>query len=151
MQCETDGVDVNMKHNGKKMALIAGAAAVMIGIGATPAFAEGTANSTLSAARPGYNSASWQDSHKDHNSTIAVLSNCSLPQSGGLEFDIELKLYDEFGGLPDQSVGTRIRSSCGIFSWGEMTRSDRYHWNLFALNGSASTAHSLNAKATTSW
>ncbi|GAA1493477.1 hypothetical protein [Curtobacterium herbarum] len=140
-----------MQNKGKHIALIAGAAAVMVGFGATPAFAEGTFSSTISGARPGYDSSSWQDSHNDSKSTIVALSNCSLPKSGGLEFDIELKLYDEYGGLPDQSVGTKARSSCGSFNWGQMTRSDRYHWNLFALSGSTSRVHTLNAKAVTSY
>lgn len=138
-----------LKKKGRTAALVAGTSAVLVVVGMSPAFAEGQFTSTLSGARPGYNSSSWQDSNTDSHNTTVAMTGCSLPQSGGLAFDIELKLYDEHGLFPDQSVGTRMRSSCGTFNWGHQTHSDRYHWNIFALSGSTSHIHSLNAHAVT--
>lgn len=115
---------------------------------ATPALAEGSWSSSLSGARPGFNSRSWQDSHLDHLSTTVAFSGCTYGNAGGLVKSTDLTLYDEFGLLPDQSVGTRS-SVCGTFNWGEQTRSDGYHWNIFALDGSTSSAHYINVSSLT--
>lgn len=117
-------------------------------LSASPAFAEGSWSSSLSSAKPGFNSRSWQDSHLDRTSTTVAFSGCTYGNAGGLTKSTGLKLYAEWGLLPDQSVGTRS-SVCGTFNWGEQTRSDRYHWNLFQLNGSTSTSHWLKVSSLT--
>lgn len=111
---------------------------------ATPAMAEGTLGQTFSQKAPGFNSASWQDSHLDHISTTVTLSSCTYYNAGGLVKSADLTLYDEFGLLPDQSVGTRS-TTCGSMNWGEQTRSDAYHWYLLGLDGSTDPAHQLSA------
>ena len=115
---------------------------------ATPALAEGSWSSSLSNARPGFNSRSWQDSHLDHLSTTFAFSGCTCGNAGGLVTSTELTLYDEYGLLPDQSVGNKS-SVCGTFNWGEQTRSDTYHWNIFALDGSTINVHYINVSSLT--
>lgn len=135
------------KH--KKVVGLVGAGLVVTAVlGATPAMAEGSWSSSLSGARPGFNSRSWQDSYLDHVSTTVAFSGCIYGNAGGLVTSTDLTLYDEYGLLPDQSVGTR-NSVCGTFNWGEQTRSDSYHWNIFALDGSASSAHYIDVSSLT--
>lgn len=138
-----------MAKNKKKMALL-GVGLVVAGIlGATPAIAEGSWSSSMSGARTGFQSRSWQDSHLDRNSTRLALSGCSYPGQGGLVNSISVTLYDEYGLLPDQSVGTRTAQPCGTLNWGEQTRSDTYHWTISALNNSTSSSGNINVSSLT--
>ena len=102
---------------------------------ALPAMAEGSWNSSLSSVRAGFSSRSWQDSHLDSDSTVATLSGCS---GSGLT----LNLYDEYGALPDQSIG-RITHNCGAFNWGTMTRPDQYHWTVDSVSSGSFSATSV--------
>ncbi|WIE73538.1 hypothetical protein [Curtobacterium sp. MCJR17_020] len=47
-----------------------------------------------------------------------------------------VRLIDERGWLPDKSMGTKV-NKCGRSDWGVMTRPDRYHWRIWALNGAS--------------
>jgi hypothetical protein len=134
----------------KKALALVGVGLVVTGVlSATPALAEGSWGSSMSGARPGFQSRSWQDSHRDHNSTRLALSGCSYPGQGGLVNSIAVTLYDEYGLLPDQAVGNRSVQPCGTLNWGEQTRSDGYHWTIFALNNSTSSSGHINVSALT--
>ena len=134
----------------KKSLAFAGVGAVVLSLLATaPALAEGSWSSSLSGARTGFQSRSWQDSHLDRNSTIVALSGCSYPGQSGLVNSIAVTLYAEWGLLPDQSVGNRTARPCGSLNWGEQTRSDSYHWTINALNNSTSSAGNINVSSLT--
>lgn len=62
----------------------------------------------------------------------------------------DITLYDEYGLLPDQSVGTRS-TTCGTMNWGQQTRSDAYHWYILGLDGCTCTIHQLSAHAAVSY
>lgn len=98
--------------------------------------AEGSWTSNISGWATGHSSRAWQYSHNDRASTRTVLSGCS--QVGDSRFhNVTMNLYNEMGWLPDQSMGTRT-VACGTANWGEMTRSDRYHFTLDKINGESS-------------
>lgn len=128
-----------------KFIALAGIGAVVVtALSAAPALAEGTLNQKFTQKAPGFNSASWQDSHLDHKSTTVTFSSCTYYYSGGLVKSAEVTLYDEYGLLPDQAVGEKS-TVCGSMNFGEMTRSDEYHWNLLGLDESTSYVHQLSA------
>lgn len=135
----------------KKVLALAGVGVVAVTLlCATPAIAEGTLYQTFSMKPPGFNSGSWQDSHFDHAITTVSFSSCTYYNAGGLVKSADITLYDEFGLLPDQSVGTKS-TVCGYMNWGEMTRSDGYHWNILGLDGNTSNIHQLSAHASVTW
>lgn len=107
-------------------------------VSASPALAEGSWSSSITNALTGFKSRSWQDSHKDHAATRTVLSSCTetwgTPKPVG---SVTLNLFDEKGLLPDKNMGART-SNCGTFSWGEMQRSDKYHFKLSKVAGYSS-------------
>ena len=131
-----------MKKKALSLASVGVVAATLLFAG--PAMAEGTLGQTFSQKAPGFNSASWQDSHLDHHSTTVTFSACTYNNAGGLVKSADVTLYDEFGLLPDQSVGTKS-TTCGSMNWGEQTRPDAYHWYLLGLDGSTTTIHQLSA------
>lgn len=117
----------------KLTALALGIAVGSSALAAAPAMAEGSWNSNLSGVLVGKSSRSWQDSHIDSVHTATTFSGCSASPSGFSSTVINL--YDEYGALPDQSVGQKT-NKCGTSDWGAMTRSDGYHWTIDAINGS---------------
>lgn len=123
---------------GRRVMTGVGVGVVAATLGALPAMAEGSWTSSLSGVRAGFSSRSWQDSHLDSASTVATLSGCT---GSGLT----LNLYDEYGALPDQSVG-RITHNCGAFDWGIMTRSDQYHWTVDGVSSGSFSASSVKQK-----
>lgn len=120
---------------GALVVLLVGGASVAA---ASPAMAEGSWSSSITNALTGFKSRSWQDSHKDHAATRTVLSTCTetwgSPKSVG---SVTLNLFDEKGLLPDANMGART-SNCGTFNWGEMKRSDKYHFKLSKVGGYSS-------------
>ncbi|MFT4123005.1 MAG: hypothetical protein QM635_04135 [Microbacteriaceae bacterium] len=82
----------------------------------------------------GFESRTWLDSHLDSADTYTTWSGCSTIYNAGWSW-AKVSLWDEFGLLPDQSMGTK-KNTCGKSNWGEMTRSDNYHWHINSWNGS---------------
>lgn len=114
-----------------RIALTLGATTAVLCAISAPAFAEGSWSSNLDASL-GFSSRSWQDSALDNVSTATSFGTCSV--SGPGFSSATLNLYDEYGLLPDQSVGSKV-NYCGTSDWGALTRSDQYHWTLDAING----------------
>ena len=127
---------------------VVGVSALSIGIGALPAFAEGNWSSSITGARVNFDSRSWQDSATDAADTVVDFSGCTAHFEPHDFTSTDLTLYDEFGGFPDQSVGSR-NNTCGQSNWGRMTRSDEYHWTIDAINGDNTIQPTLDVDSVT--
>ncbi len=125
-----------------------GVSTLSVAIGALPAFAEGNWSSSISGAAVGFSSRSWQDSNVDAAHTGVTFSGCSVDFAPSGFSSTDVNLYDEFGGFPDQSVGTK-NNTCGTSDWGRMTRSDQYHWTIDGINGDGSSQPRLNVDSVT--
>lgn len=120
--------------NGTRITLTLSATTAALCAISLPAFAEGSWSSSLDAPA-GYSSRSWQDSALDNVATTTAFSSCSV---SGVGFSsATINLYDEYGLLPDQSVGS-IVNYCDTSNWGAMTRSDQYHWTVDDYSGNGS-------------
>lgn len=108
----------------------------------SPAFAEGTINTSMSGAGKGFSSRSWQDSQVDSNDTTVTFSGCST--SSGVATNVTLNMYDEHGIFPDASIGTRA-NTCGVSNWGHGLNSDQFHYTIDGIAG----AYSVNVSAVT--
>ncbi|MDQ0538211.1 hypothetical protein QF011_000752 [Curtobacterium flaccumfaciens] len=117
-------------------ATVAGGVVAATVFAAAPAFAEGSWSSKLTGVAIGKNSRSWQDSHKDKVRTATTFASCRISGNAGGFRSATVRLYDERGLLPDKSMGSKV-NKCGRSDWGVMTRPDRYHWTITALNGSS--------------
>lgn len=125
-----------IKFSRRAAAAVSGGVIVATVFAASPAFAEGSWASKLTGVAIGKNSRSWQDSHKDKVRTATTFAGCRI--SGNLNGfkSASVRLIDERGWLPDKSMGTKV-NKCGRSDWGVMTRPDRYHWTIWALNGAS--------------
>lgn len=130
-----------MKKNNMALVAVVG---VALALGASPAFAEGSWNSRVVNARPGFDSRSWQDSRTDNKRTAVTLKNCVYGNAKGLVKSVGVRLYAEWGWLPDQDAGTKTQN-CGTYNFGKQNRKDRYHWNVFSIVNSTSKAHTISS------
>ncbi|WP_418516924.1 hypothetical protein ACNUCX_06880 [Curtobacterium flaccumfaciens pv. flaccumfaciens] len=128
-------------------AIVSGGVVLATVLAASPAFAEGSWSSKLTGVAIGKNSRSWQDSHKDRVRTATAFVGCRISGNASGFKSASVRLYDERGLLPDKSMGTKV-NTCGRSDWGVMTRPDRYHWTISALNG-ASYEPALRLSVTT--
>lgn len=133
-----------------------GAAVAVVGtLAVSPAYAEGSRTRDFTDANPGFNSYSWVDNQKDSANTVIKWSNCTKT-NGGKVTSIEVKLVDQWGALPDATVGDyrTINGVCGSSTWYKSSknytlRDSSFYWEFGAINGNWSL-HYLNgtAKAT---
>ncbi|MDT0182142.1 hypothetical protein Q9S36_18360 [Microbacterium sp. ARD31] len=130
-----------MKRFTKMLAASAGLALVA-GLAAVPAFAEGSRGpGDFWNARTGFSSGSWRDYQNDSNNTNVKLSSCSLTNGDTLT-SVQVGLWDEHGALPDAQVGAyKNLGKCGTASWTHTSssyilRNSTFHWALGNINGS---------------
>ena len=117
-------------------AVLSGGVVLATVFAGSPAFAEGSWSSKLTGAAIGKESRSWQDSHKDKVRTATTFGSCRMSGNAAGFKSASIRLIDERGWLPDKSMGTKV-NKCGRSDWGVMTRPDRYHWVIWALNGAS--------------
>lgn len=97
------------------------------------AYAEGSWNSSIYGALPGFTSRSWQDNNHDSASTVTYFQGCSL-RYGSLT-TIDVALYDKMGMFPDYRV-TGVNRNCGSYNFGRMTRPNEYYFKIERVNNS---------------
>lgn len=131
------------------------ALAIVGGLAMTPAYAEGSRTANFSDANPGFNSYHWTDHQTDSANTVVKWSSCTKT-NGGTISSIQVKLVDQWGALPDATVGDyrTIYGVCGSSTWYKSSknytlRNSTFYWEFGAINGNWNL-HYLNgtSKAT---
>lgn len=134
------------KRRTKLVALAAGIGIASGLLASLPAFAEGSWSSSISGARNGFSSRSWQDSHLDSVATVTTFSGCTVQYMPTGFQTTNLQLFDEYGLLPDQAVATKA-NTCGTTNFGTMTRPDGYHWTITSINNNTGTQPVLSVSS----
>lgn len=123
--------------------VISAAIASGILLASSPALAEYSWSSYLSAVGVGFSSRTWSDNALDQVATTVKLSGCSM-NTGGSFSSTTLNLYREYGVLPDVSMGT-ISNTCNTSNWGQSLGADTYHFTIDKINGSTSSTPRFSA------
>lgn len=115
-----------------KVATIIGASLLLWGLAAAPAFAEGSWNSSLSNAGPGFSSRWWSDNNYDANSTRVLFGSCQGGTNANyLVNRVNLNLWRDNGVFPDHNHGVTTSTCNGTWaSWGRMTSVGSYKWTV---------------------
>ncbi|MFF4950891.1 hypothetical protein [Streptomyces chattanoogensis] len=117
----------------KRVAAIGGIAT--IAMGATPAFAEGGFNSSISYWATGAESRRWHDAAKDSASTTVRLSGCTTPTNPGKSASATVAVYKDISFQPDRSYGSK--SVCGRTGYWGNPGSGTFYFSLSTINGTS--------------
>jgi hypothetical protein len=137
-----------------KVIVISTSIAVVAALSLTPAFAEGSRNASFSNVHPGFSSQFWADHQVDSANTVITWSNCTK-SNGTAVTSVEVKLVDQWGALPDATVGNyRTLGKCGSSTWLKNSsnytlRDSTFYWEFGRINGTWGVQYlSGNSRAT---
>lgn len=126
-----------------KAALVTGAVLAIVGLGITPAMAEGSYSADFTNINPGFTSQTWTDHQNDTDATVIDFVGC-YPSNGVGVSSLQVVLWDQWGIFPDAGVGpVKSTSGCGSFSWvhgssSYTLRDSTFYWELDSINHSGS-------------
>lgn len=129
------------------------AAAVLAGMTAVPAFAEGKWESSITGANTGFKTRTWEDKNTDNKSTTFGGRNCTagpIPasESRPKSFTMQLIRYDTW--TPNEKYAKKVIPCKGTtfydVSWGNKGKG-KFGLTLVEINGSDwGYGHPLNVK-----
>jgi hypothetical protein len=142
--------------NRKTVGVAATLLVALVGLAASPAFAEGSYGpSAFNNANEGFASNYWTDHQNDTTATKIQLNGC-YKSNRVIVSSVELQLVDQWGLLPDALVGLpKSMSSCTYVSWAYSTskytmRDSSFYWQLNKVNGSGGNIY-FNGFATATY
>lgn len=128
-----------------RMAVAVAAGAVLTGVLATPALAEGRWSSKVGGAAPGFQTHTFKDRNKDNTATTFKQSGGSV--ASGKFRNVTWQLSERHTYLPDKNRGRKTFGN-GTGNWGSRKKdgSHDYRFGLIYING-ADWGNQFSAKS----
>lgn len=137
----------------QKLLIVVVATLAIVGVGASPAFAEGSWSSSVSRGSVGsFSSRWWNDNQRDANVSGVSFKKCSLTNGLGVS-KMNVTLYRDNGIFPDHNHGTVANSCNGTYSnWKSGLPAGSFKWKLASVklsSGPTTTGYYVNIPSLT--